>query len=59
ECTVYSSCCSAGHGIYYYTTYENSAVTAVDLHAENLDGEALISYPMLRMMQISRQNSTK
>ncbi|MBR2929236.1 MAG: choloylglycine hydrolase [Oscillospiraceae bacterium] len=59
ERTVYSSCCSAGHGIYYYTTYENSAVTAVDLHAENLDGEALISYPMLRMMQISRQNSTK
>ncbi len=59
ERTVYSSCCSPQSGTYYYTTYENSAVTAVDMKAENLDGEQLISYPMLRNMQIFRQNSSK
>ena len=25
-------------GIYYYTTYENSQITGVDMHAEDLDG---------------------
>ena len=59
ERTIYSSCCSAEQGIYYYTTYENSAVTAVDMKAENLDGEVLISYPMLRKWQFFCQNSKK
>lgn len=59
ERTVYSSCCSAAKGIYYYTTYENSAVTAVDMNAENLEGEELISYPMLRKPHIFYQNIQK
>lgn len=45
EYTLYSSCCDVRRGIYYYTTYENSGVTGVDMHREDLEGEALVSYP--------------
>lgn len=47
EKTVYTSVANADKGIYYYTTYENSRITAVDMHRENLDGESLVSYPLI------------
>lgn len=56
EKTIYSSCCNTTKGIYYYTTYDNSCITAVDMHKENLDGEALVSYPLLKEQQIHWQN---
>ena len=28
EITIYTSCCNADKGIYYYTTYENHQITA-------------------------------
>ncbi len=59
ERTVYSSCYSAGQRTYYYTTYENSAVSAVALGQENLDSEELISYPMLQKLQIFHQNNAE
>lgn len=46
EITVYSSCCNCDKGIYYYTTYENRQITAVDMHVEDLDGEELGMYPV-------------
>lgn len=52
EFTVYSSCCNTDRGIYYYTTYENSAITGVDLHREDLDGCHLLSHSLLRRPQI-------
>ena len=55
EITVYSSCCSTDRGIYYYTTYENSQITAVDMHREDLDGTAVISYPQIRTQNICFQ----
>lgn len=57
EITIYTSCCNADRGIYYYTTYENSQITAVDMHREELDGESLARYPMLREQQIHLQNA--
>ena len=36
EITIYTSCCNASKGIYYYTTYDNHQITAVDMHKENL-----------------------
>ena len=30
EITIYTSCCNATKGIYYYTTYDNHQITAVD-----------------------------
>ncbi len=56
EYTIYSSCCNTDRGIYYYTTYENSQITAVDMHAVNLDGSELVSYPLITGQQICRQN---
>lgn len=56
EFTVYSSCCNTDRGIYYYTTYENRQITAVELHRENLESAGLISYPLLRRQQIFLQN---
>ena len=56
EITIYTSCCNTVKGIYYYTTYENGQVTAVDMHRENLEGEVVVSYPMREKMQISWQN---
>lgn len=44
--TVYSSCCDAEHGIYYYTTYENFQITAICLNSESMKCETLVSYPL-------------
>lgn len=56
EFTQYASCCNTDRAIYYYKTYDNSQLTAVDLHAENLDGETVIAYPLLKKTQIVFQN---
>lgn len=56
EITLYTSCCNADKGIYYYTTYNNHQITAVDMHRENLDGEALICYSPVVGEQIQYQN---
>ena len=56
EITIYTSCCNTDKGIYYYTTYENSRITGVDMHKEDLDGYNLISYPLMTEQQIYMQN---
>ncbi len=56
EHTIYSSCCNIDKGIYYYTTYENSRITGVDMYRENLDSSELASYPLIMEQQIFMQN---
>lgn len=56
EITIYTSCCNADKGIYYYTTYDNHQITAVDMHREDLDGDSLIRYPIIKEEQIKMQN---
>ena len=56
EITIYTSCCNATKGIYYYTTYDNHQITAIDMHKENLDGESLIRYPLIKGEHINYQN---
>ncbi len=56
ELTIYTSCCNASRGIYYYTTYENHQITAVDMHRENLDGNLLTRYPLVTGEHIYIQN---
>ena len=56
EMTIYTSCCNADKGIYYYTKYDNHQISAVDMHRENLDGSALIRYPLTHGEQIYMQN---
>ena len=52
EITLYTSCCNADRGIYYYTTYDNHQITAVDMHHEDLDGSSLSRYPLVTGEQI-------
>ncbi len=47
ERTQYTSCCNTDKGIYYYKTYTNFQISAVDMHKENLDLPQLISYKMI------------
>ena len=56
EITLYTSCCNADKGIYYYTTYDNHQISAVDMHRENLDGASLVRYKPVTAEQIYFQN---
>ena len=59
EITAYSSCCNADRGIYYYVTYGNRQITAVDMRKENLESDSLVLYPLVKSEQIFRQNNQK
>ena len=56
EITLYTSCCNCDKGIYYYTTYENHQISAVDMHHEDLDGTVPVRYPVLQGEKICMQN---
>ena len=56
EITLYTSCCNTNKGIYYYTTYDNHQITAIDMHKENLDEDKLIRYSLIKEEQIRMQN---
>ncbi len=53
EITVYTSCCNADRGIYYYTTYSNRQITAVDMYSKNLNEKELTRYPLITSEQIN------
>ena len=57
EVTIYTSCCNADKGIYYYTAYNNHQITGVDMHRENLDGDKLVRYEAIEEEQIRIQNA--
>ncbi len=54
--TNYTSCCNTDKGIYYYTTYNNMCITAVDMHREILDTNCLIIYDLLHSSTFTTQN---
>ena len=56
ERTIYTSCCNADKGIYYYTTYGNHQISAVDMHRQPLDDDKLRRYPLIYAEQICYQN---
>lgn len=56
DVTLYTSCCNAAKGIYYYTSYENSQISAVDLHRCELEGGGLIRFPLVTGQHIYWQN---
>ena len=58
EITRYSSCCDTDSGIYYYTTYNNRQITAVNMHKTDLNCCQLFSYPMITSPVIFLQNET-
>lgn len=56
EITIYTSCCNLEKGIYYYNTYDNHQISAVDMHREDLDGSVLRHFPLVLHQQIHYQN---
>lgn len=56
EITVYTSCWNADRGVYYYTTYKNRRINAVDMHRENLDSSSLAHYPLCDKEDIRWEN---
>lgn len=56
ERTIYTSCCNTDKGCYYYTTYDNSQITAVQLANCDLDTNLLTSYPLIKKQQLFWQN---
>lgn len=56
EITIYTSCCNASKGIYYYTTYNNHQITGVNMFKENLDGDKIIKYPVIEDGLVRWQN---
>lgn len=56
EITAYTSCINLSRGIYYYTTYENRCISAVDLFRCNLEGGALLRFSLQKGQKIEWQN---
>lgn len=56
EITVYTSCINSDKGIYYYNTYQNSQMSAVNLSKINIDNNKLVRYPLLENQNIFNQN---
>ena len=56
EITRYSSCCNTDEGIFYYKTYNNNRLSAVDMNKENLDINKLITYKITDKEDIFFQN---
>ncbi len=54
--SVYTSCCDGATGIYYYKTYGNSQISAVNMHGVNLDKNELVIYNIADKQQINYQN---
>lgn len=56
EITEYTSCVNMDKGIYYYNTYENNCICAVDMYKCNLNDKTLYTYPLTRTQEILWQN---
>ena len=53
DITLYSCCVNADKGVYYYKTYENSRIQAVDLYKENLEDDKLKIFELIRGQDIN------
>ena len=54
--TVYTSCINQDKGIYYYTTYENRCISAVNMNNCDIEGDELFKYPLANDLIINKQN---
>lgn len=56
DLTIYSSCMDLQKGIYYYKTYDNSRITAVNMFNETLDENKVILFDYITDQDILEQN---
>ena len=56
EITLYTSCMCLEKGIYYYKSYTNHRINAIDMHKENLDATEIKTFDFLDTQDIQYQN---
>ena len=56
EYTQYTCCINTKTLRFYYSTYDNQSLNAVDLKSENLDRKQIITYPVIHDFQVNVQN---
>ena len=56
DLTQYTSCMCLEKGIYYYNTYENNQINAIDMNKENLDGNEIKTYKYYKTLSINHVN---
>ncbi|SHH37418.1 choloylglycine hydrolase [Clostridium collagenovorans DSM 3089] len=56
DSTIYSSCMDQEKGIYYYRTYDNNRINAVDMTKEELEGEEIKTFSYLSEQDVNYQN---
>lgn len=56
DITLYSSCMCQQKGIYYYKTYNNSGISAIDMNKEDLDSKEIKRFDYLDKLHITYQN---
>ena len=56
DLTQYTSCMCLEKGIYYYNTYENNQINAIDMNKENLDGNEIKTYKYNKTVSINHVN---
>lgn len=56
DLTIYSSCMDQENGIYYYKTYDNNRINAVNLKKEPLEGKKLTIFSYQTKQDIYYQN---
>lgn len=56
EITRYACCCDTEKGIYYYTTYNNPRLRAVQLRNANIDSQLLTAFDLMMNTDIFWQN---
>lgn len=56
EITQYSCCCDTQNGVYYYTTYDNSRIAAVNLNHCPLSDDQVMTWPLRKAPDIRYEN---
>lgn len=56
DITQYTSCMCLEKGIYYYNTYENNQINAIDMNKEDLDGNQIKVYSYKTDLSINFEN---
>jgi len=56
EKTIYSCCCNTKRGIYYYKTYDNWKITAVNMFHCDLDAVNVVTFPLCEKLFVHFEN---
>ena len=54
--TSYTCCINPEMGVYYYKTYHNNQISAVNMYHEDLQGRALYAFPLVKNQRVLHLN---